>query len=66
MATKNPIEDLTKIMFMSAEVLNAAVVNLPEDQKVKFNEELIKQGYENKMADLKNKLSELNNLSSKL
>lgn len=61
----NPLEELTNFMKMSADVLNSVVGGLPEDQKANFNDELIKQGYDKKMGELRNKMQDLNNLSKK-
>lgn len=65
METKHPLSDLTDMLAMSLNVLNSATSNLPEDQKQMFNDELIKQGYDQKMGELKNKMAELNKMSKK-
>ncbi len=61
----NPLKELTDFFVMSANVLNAAASNLPQDQRESFNNELIKQGYDKKMGELRNKMQELNNLNKK-
>lgn len=68
MATNNsnPLEELTNFMKMSADVLNTAVSGLPEDQKAQFNNELIKQGYDKKMNELRAQFTKLSDLSKKL
>ena len=66
MATnRNPLEELTNFMKMSADVLNAAALGLPPEQRASFNDELIKQGYDKKMGELRNKMDELNKLHKK-
>lgn len=65
METKHPLSDLTDMLSMSLNVLNSATSNLPEDQKQMFNDELIKQGYDQKMGELKNKMAELKKMSNK-
>lgn len=65
METKHPLSELTDMLAMSLNVLNSATSNLPEDQKQMFNDELVKQGYDHKMVELKNKMAELNKMSKK-
>jgi len=63
--SRNPLEELTNFMKMSADVLSAAASGLPPEQRTSFNNELLKQGYDKKMGELRNKMEELNKLHKK-
>lgn len=65
METNNPLAELNEMLKMSADVLSSTVQGLPVEERAKFNDELIKQGYDKKMGELRSKMDELKNLSKK-
>jgi len=65
METNNPLSELTDMLKATADVLQSAVSSVPEEHKKAFNDELIKQGYDKKMGELRNKMAELNDMQKK-
>lgn len=65
METKHTLSDLTDLLKMSAGILQSTVEGLPKEERAKFDDELIKQGFDEKMGELNSKMQELKNLSKK-
>lgn len=58
----NSLSDLTNMLKMSADILQATVSSLTDEQKNILDKELLKKGYKKQMEGLKKNIAKFNKM----